>query len=222
MSCGIVSVTDVIGTDNAVEIAVEIAEGLQHRGELGVGMAEARGGIIRVMKGNGSVQEVLSLSRRANFTGSSAIAHTRYATSGSRDPSLAQPFIAEDGSFAFGFNGNIANHTDLTARMVGRGNILKTSVDTELILQILVEEIRRETRDKMGEVFSHLEQQLDGSFNIAMLTTDGRTYAYRNGNGNRPLSYSFVQDRYLITASEDSAIKRVFPEAQTCDLEPGQ
>ena len=221
MSCGIASVTDVIGTDDAVEIAIEIAEGLQHRGELGAGIAGAREGMIHVLKGNGSVQEVLSLPKRADFKASSAIAHTRYATSGSRDPSLAQPFMAPDGSFAFGFNGNIANHAEVAAKLRGQGNILNTSVDTELILRLLADKFRQETKSRIGEVFAGLERQLDGSFNISLLTADGSTYAYRNGNGNRPLSYAFVQDRYVITSSEDSAIKRVFPNAETNDLAPG-
>lgn len=221
MSCGIVSVVDLLGRDNAVEIATEIAEGLQHRGELGVGIADAKEGMMRLLKGNGSVQEVLSPLKRLKLCGPSAIAHTRYATSGSRDPSLAQPFMDEEGTFAFGFNGNIANHAEITRQLNTQGMPIETSVDTELIRRIFIEELSLVHRRQMGEVFSSLEHQLDGSFNIALLMGNGQAYTYRNGNGNRPLAYSVVDDRYVIAASEDSAITRVFPSAKTNDLDPG-
>jgi len=224
--CGVASIVDIEGTTDVVPIAVRIAEGLQHRGELGAGIAAVRDQLLRVHKNNGLVHDVLNPKSIASISGPAAIVHTRYATSDRRDPELAQPFSSQSGTpdttFAFGFNGNIANHDSIRNQLKERNISLTSNVDTELILRLLIEHIRTNTRQNMAGALRSLESQLDGTFNIAAVSGNGETFAYRNANGIRPLAYSVIGNRFVIAASENSAITSVFPTAATKDIEPGQ
>ena len=224
--CGIVSVIDIKGDTNVVPIAAEIVAGLQHRGQLGAGLASVRDGVINTVKGNGLVRDVLNTESLSGIEGFSAIAHTRYATSGSRGEEFAQPFVHESDnpahSFAFGFNGNIANVEDARAEMESRGVTFSNDVDTELIRQLLIEHLESGVRQNIGAALKSMESQLDGSFNLAILSGTGETFSYRHATGNRPLVYSVIDGRYVISASEDSAIKRVYNDAATFDIKPGQ
>ena len=218
--CGVIGVMDLRGERDAVRPACRIARRLAHRGQLGAGVATVRDGVTRVLKGNGTVMDVLSPPATAHLAGATgAIAHTRYATSGSRDACLAQPFGAEDPAFAFGFNGTVTNYPALKAQLEAAGGPLEHDVDTEAIRRLLIEHLRGTTAIDVRALFGMLEGRLDGAFNLTMLT-GGMLAAYRDHHGFHPLSYA-VSDGMVLVASEDSAMKSVYPGLQAADVPPG-
>lgn len=221
--CGVVGVKDVRGERNVVLWAAEIAQHLQHRGQLGAGIAGVRADTqcaLWTVKDNGPVATVLAPQKLRDHESTAAIAHTRYATSSSRDACLAQPFVGD--RIAYAFNGTIANHASVEASQRKRGVMLRTDVDTELVGNEIMGGIRRHSHENMRAVFRDLEGILDGSFNVVVLGEEGDLYAYRNSLGNRPMVYALVDDRYVIAASEDHAIHEAFPWAAPQTLEPGQ
>ena len=224
--CGIVAAADLSQTCDVVPVAVQLAAGVQHRGDLGAGiawLADAAQHQINVIKGNGLVPEVLTPKALNGARGTAAIAHTRYATSGSRDACLAQPFRAgkNDAPFAFGFNGNLANFRELQEDLAREGHRTEHDVDTDVIRIILEREIT-ERRKSMRDAIASLQEEIDGACNIVTLSADGSIHAYRDRKGFHPLAFAEGQDGIAMVASEDSAILQRESGVVPHSLKPGE
>lgn len=231
--CGVVAVMDRQGR-NVVPDTIRITAGVQHRGELGAGLAwqrveERRSGtsevVQRVLKRNGLVRQVLSpYEQSASLTGYAALGHTRYSTSGGDGEDLAQPSSTTDDDenkrFAFAFNGNIVNYQARRSEMEGEGTEFGCDVDTELIRQIFIERIGQGTREELVAAFGALKEILDGAYNIVLMHKTG-IYAYRDHRGFRPMAYAEHDGRIGI-ASENKAITAVWQNAKTFDVQPGE
>ncbi len=231
--CGVVAVLDRQGR-NVVPDAIRITDGVQHRGELGAGLAwqrieERRNGttevVQRVLKRNGLVKNVLAPYKgSASLTGYAALGHTRYSTSGGDGEHLAQPssVVSDDENhrFAFAFNGNIVNYRERRREMVGDGATFDCDVDTELIRQLLIAQIGKGTREELVQAFASLKDVLDGAYNIVLMHKTG-IYAYRDHHGFRPLAYAEHDGRIGI-ASENKAITAVWQNAKAHDVQPGE
>lgn len=218
--CGIVGVVDT--TDQRRDVVSETRRLLvrqEHRGQLGTGLAAVGDVGFLVQKGNGKVREVLSPRVTAHIRSSAVIGQTRYATSGSRDPSLAQPLV--DDEFALVFNGTLANERELAAALRERGMTQKIDVDTDLLRLLFAEGIRTHTRARMAEVFNHIESHADGAFNLLTLMDDSTLHAYRDHHGFHPLHYA-TYDGLVFFASEDSAINSIVPRATVHSVRPGE
>jgi len=219
--CGVAGVLDLQGKRNAIPWLIQVTDGLQHRGELGAGIAwKTRDQLLHVLKDRGLVHEVLSPERAEGAEGSAGIGHTWYATCEGHDENDAQPYRLRETGIAY--NGNLANYHERVAALLARGIVPKTHVDTEVLAQSFEDGGGLATPERMPEVFQHMEGELDGAFNVVTLDGQGRLSAYRDHLGIRPLSYSVIDGRYVVVASEDSAIKRVFSDARTYDVKPGQ
>lgn len=224
--CGVVAVVDLAGAQDVVPMTVAIAQGLQHRGELGAGLSWLdAGGEIRLLKDHGSVAEVLHEERirTASARGNAAIAHTRYATNALLDPCMIQPFHYGCGDapaeFSFAFNGNIANCEEQALRLAQDGNPPRIEGDTEIIGRTVIAALRRHSNAQMTRVLRELGQ-LDGAYNIVMLEKTGVIDAVRDRHGFHPLTFA-RKGSIVAVASEDSAIRRVWPDAHPQDMQPG-
>lgn len=225
-NCGVVAVVDLAGTQDVVPLAVAMAQGLQHRGQLGAGIAWLNGGAsIHVEKGHGLVSSVLSSKRlqEVGAAGHAAIAHTRYATNALLNIDMVQPYqysAAESPrAFAFAFNGNIANYPEQRGSLIMEGANLRFEGDTEIIGQTIIAALRGGSRKNINKVFQSLSA-LDGAYNIVLLDGDGSVYAVRDPHGFHPLVYA-RNGSVVAVASEDSAIRQVWTDAKTHDVEPG-
>ena len=103
---------------------------LQNRGQLAAGFTTFnphREKLLDTYKQIGTVIEAFRLNHQAKYdsimqeyAGRAAIGHVRYATCGANDRSYAQPFERHHGCkwkwFAFAFNGQLANFTELRDR----------------------------------------------------------------------------------------------------------
>jgi amidophosphoribosyltransferase len=227
--CGIGAVIDRTGSTNVLQHAIRIVDGLQHRGELGAGIAahqewQEGENTLRVHCGKGLVKEVLH-TIRYDFAWKThaAITHTRYATSGTNDVCLTQPFVVDTGdpktSFALGFNGNIANFDHVKKLLAEKGVTLKRDVDTEAICELLRLELER--GGTMPQAIRALEKVLDGCYNLTILTQEGNLYAYRDRKAFRPLSYAEI-DGVVAVASEDIAIRKIWGEVPVKELAAGE
>lgn len=204
----------------------EVLAALQNRGFEGAGIAIAREKMLHVLARGGTVNEVLGKrTQTPKWSATAGIGHTRYATSGSTDELLAQPFMYEGSDekwqdFAFAFNGNIANYPEARAAYEQQHGPLLKEVDTELLGQKMLRGIRASTHEHMHRLFLGVEEELDGAYNVAAVNAEGELFAYAQKMKTRPFVYG-THNEMVFVASEDSAIRNAKPKARIRDLKPG-
>jgi amidophosphoribosyltransferase len=210
---------------------------LQNRGQLSAGFASfnpERDKLLQTYRQIGTVIEAFRLNHQAKYesimseySGRAAIGHVRYATCGDNDRCSAQPFERYHGCkwkwFAFAFNGQLANFTDLRNRLLTQTDYhLTRNVDTEIIMHYLSHELSQcgEDRPDLVRVFSKLCNQFDGAYNLVFLNAMGDMVVLRDPNGFRPLCYA--QDGPLFGAASESVALVNLGFKDVRSVEPGE
>src|SRR3984957_73223 len=210
---------------------------LQNRGQLAAGFATfnpQREKLLDTHKQVGTVIEAFRLNQQAKYdsimreyAGRAAIGHVRYATCGANDKSFAQPFERYHGCkwkwFAFAFNGQLANFTDLRDRLLTQTDYhLTRDIDTEVIMHYLSHELSEAGNDRpdLVEVFRNLTRKFDGAYNIVFLNAMGDMVILRDPHGFRPLCYA--QDGPLFAAASESVPLLNLGFQKVKSLEPGE
>ncbi|MGI5852901.1 MAG: amidophosphoribosyltransferase [Bacillota bacterium] len=190
---------------------------LQHRGQESAGIAVSDGAKMACHKNMGMVRHVFDESVIAGLTGTSAIGHVRYSTTGASSVINAQPIAARclKGMVAVAHNGNLINTAALCEELAQAGSVFQTTSDTEIILNL----IARFSTESMEEAIRKTVSKLKGSFSLVVLHGN-KVYAVRDANGNRPLSLGIVPQGYVV-ASESSAISSIGGEVLR-DIDPGE
>src|SRR5439155_15943173 len=109
---------------------------LQHRGQEACGIVSADGEELHQYREIGLVADVLNEDVLKKLTGSSAIGHTRYSTSGKNTLEEVQPFsvTCQHGKIAVCHNGNLPFADQKRAELEQAGAIFSSTSDTETIL----------------------------------------------------------------------------------------
>ena len=133
--CGIVGYT---GTRNAFNILVKGLHRLEYRGydSAGVALLNAKDEL-HVYKAKGKVSDLENIATDKDCSGTTGIAHTRWATHG--DPSVrnAHPHVSESGNLALVHNGIIENYALLRDQLIELGFHFKSDTDTEVLVQLI-------------------------------------------------------------------------------------
>jgi amidophosphoribosyltransferase len=156
----------------------------QHRGQEGSGIVSLSEGQHIVHKGEGLVGDVYKEADLQRLTGSAAIGHNRYSTTGASQLHNVQPLVAHlsNGPVALAHNGNIVNADELREEMKSQGSIFQGTNDTECLLHMLA-------RLKSNDMIVCLKEALPklvGAYSFVLLTDD-RLVAARDPFGFRPL-----------------------------------
>jgi len=206
----------------------------QNRGQLSAGVTTfnlSRMQILDTYKELGPVNEVFKTSDRQQsleifkrYAGNKGIGHVRYATSGSEDRSLAQPFERHHGRkwkwFSFCWNGNLANYAELKENLMDKADYhIIYNTDTEILMHYLSRELRGSVRPNLVKVFTRLAQKLDGCFNIAFINAFGEMIIMRDPYGFRPIVYGWKDDMFLAASESNALINCGVTEYK--HLEPG-
>ena len=189
---------------------------LQHRGQEAAGIVSYDDLFAHVHKGEGLVASVFNEDILSTLKGPSAIGHTRYSTTGGSTLRNAQPQVIEtiDGPLAVAHNGNLVNAPALRRRLLERGVGLRTSSDTEVMLQILTA-----APGSWMERIRALMQQVEGAYALAILTSDA-VYGIRDPWGFRPLVIGELDGGYVL-ASETCAFSTTGARF-VAELQPGE
>jgi amidophosphoribosyltransferase len=210
---------------------------LQNRGQLAAGMSTfnpQREKILDTYKQIGTVIEAFRLNHEAKkdsilreYAGRAAIGHVRYATCGATDRSYAQPFERHHGCkwkwFAFAFNGQLANFSQLRDELLARTDYhLTRDTDTEVIMHYLSHELSQCGNDRpdLAAIFTNLCRQFDGAYNLVYLDAMGDMVVMRDPHGFRPLCYA--QDGPLFAAASESVPLLNLGFLHVKSLEPGE
>jgi amidophosphoribosyltransferase len=180
--CGVFAI---YGHPEAANLAYLGLYALQHRGQESAGMSSSDGEMVYSHKSMGYVADIFTPDRLAALKGRSAIAHTRYSTSGDTVIANAQPFTVacNKGRIAVAHNGNITNARELRDALERDGSIFQSSSDTEVILHLVARSRERTMAGALREALLELE----GAFSLVFLAQD-RVIVARDPHGFRPLA----------------------------------
>jgi len=170
---------------------------LQHRGQDATGIATAEpGGIMHMAKARGMVREAFRTRDMRSLLGNVGLGHVRYATKGTASSEEeAQPFYV---NAPYGIilihNGNLTNTRELSAEMAQRDRRhLNSSSDTELLLNVLANELQTTTSaidldpDRIFEAVSRTHERIEGAYAVIAIIAGHGLLAFRDPFGIRPL-----------------------------------
>ena len=171
--CGIVGA---VSTRNIVPILVQGLQRLEYRGYDSCGVAVYADGLRRA-RSTDRVAKLLEQVKQESVTGTTGIAHTRWATHGAPAVHNAHPHFShgpgkdaagKPGRIAIVHNGIIENHEELRAALQRKGYDFSSQTDTEVICHLI---------DSVydGDLFEAVKEataQLHGAYAIAAFCKD--------------------------------------------------
>ena len=212
--CGVFGIYD---HEHAAEITYLGLYSLQHRGEESCGMAVSDGRRIRQITGMGLVSEVLKGDKLNGVKGDKAIGHVRYSTTGSSILRNAQPFMISHNkiSVSIAHNGNLTNAADIRKKLEDSGAIFQTTMDSEIVLHLLVRSDKEAFEDRLIDALGRCE----GAYTMLFLSED-KLVGVRDPQGFRPLCLGMKDGSYVL-ASETCSLDLIDAE-YIRDIEPGE
>jgi amidophosphoribosyltransferase len=194
---------------------------LQHRGQESAGIATSDGERIFVYKDMGLVSQVFTESDLATLTGTLAIGHCRYSTTGSSTWNNAQPTLraTNHGTLALAHNGNLTNTGDLAEELSklqkNSGDEMAATTDTEIMTALIA---AQEGKNFESSAISVLPS-LKGAFSLVFMD-EHTLYAARDRHGVRPLVIGKLEHGWVV-ASESAALD-IVGASFVREVEPGE
>ena len=192
---------------------------LQHRGQEACGIAVNSRGVIRCHRDVGLVGEVFSQDRLDSMSGSMAIGHVRYSTTGDPRRENAQPLAITHvkGNLGPGHNGNLVNAGKLRRKLELGGAIFRSSSDTEVLVYTLVQE--RLKAKSIEEAVINTMGVIEGAYSLCIMSAR-KLIAARDPRGMRPLCMGRLGSA-VVFASESCALDALGAEFVR-DIAPGE
>ena len=194
---------------------------LQHRGQESCGIVVNDDGVFTSHKDLGLVNDVFPRETLSALpSGTMAVAHTRYATTGKASRSNCQPIEVnhQKGRMALAHNGNLSNAADLRTGLELSGAIFHTSSDTEIIAYLVTKE--RLLTSSIEDAVCRAVGRLEGAFSFILMSPQ-KLICVRDPHGFRPLCCGQTPDGGYVIASESCALNAV-GASFVRDVEPGE
>ena len=164
--CGIVGY---VGDRNAYEILIKGLHRLEYRGYDSAGVAlVSPSGNLNVYKSRGKVSNLEHYCKDKDTSGTTGIAHTRWATHGEPSDKNAHPHFSEDEAIALVHNGTIENYKVLKDALIENGCRFQSETDTEVLVQ-LIEYIRTHNDCSLLDAVKEALKQVVGAYAIAVI-----------------------------------------------------
>lgn len=224
------------GPEHASRLLPRMLLDIQNRGQLAAGITTyntERKQLIDTHKDLGSVTEVFRLAHREpcerlmqEYAGNAGIGHVRYATCGTEDRSYAQPFerhhLEKRKWFSFGFNGQLANYTELRDRLLRDGdNHLARETDTEILMHEFSRELSGDREPTLVEMMREVGKRLDGAYTLTFINARGEMLVARDPLGIKPLCYAFDGSLFAAASESVALLNLGFEPEDIKSLEPG-
>ena len=164
--CGIVGY---IGAREAFPILIEGLKRLEYRGYDSAGVALINSDHeMSIYKEKGKVSNLEQRAEGHDTSGSTGIAHTRWATHGEPSSINAHPHLSESGRLALVHNGIIESYGNIKEYLTGKGYHFKSSTDTEVLVQ-LIEFVQQRFHLELGLAVLYALRRVVGAYAIAVL-----------------------------------------------------
>ena len=218
--CGVFGVYAPETTDVA-PLAYYALYALQHRGQESAGIAVNDDGVFTAYRDVGLVNEVFPAERlRSLGTGTIAVGHVRYGTTGSDNKRNVQPILVNHykGRMALAHNGNLTNSHALRQELESQGSIFQTTTDSEVIAYIIVQERLR--APSIEEAVSAAMDRIEGAYSL-VISSPTKLIAVRDPHGFRPRCMGRLRDGGVVFASESCALDAIGARFER-DILPGE
>ncbi|MDX2728302.1 MULTISPECIES: glutamine--fructose-6-phosphate transaminase (isomerizing) [Streptomyces] len=214
--CGIVGY---IGKRDVAPLLLEGLQRLEYRGYDSAGIvitgkaSAGKPAALKMVKAKGRVRE-LEARIPKRFTGTTGIAHTRWATHGAPSDENAHPHLDADHKVAVVHNGIIDNASELRAKLVADGVVFLSETDTEVLVHL----IARAQADTLEEKVREALRSIEGTYGIAVMHADfnDRIVVARNGS---PVVLG-IGEKEMFVASDVAAL--VTHTRQVVTLDDGE
>ena len=195
--CGIVGY---VGPRQATPILLEGLRRLEYRGYDSAGVAVQNGRGFGVVKLAGRVAGLCHQLETEPLTGTSGIAHTRWATNGAPTQRNAHPHVDCHGRIALVHNGIIENAGTLREALAHNGHQFTTDTDTETLVHLIEDAPGATLEARVNSALDHVE----GTYGLAVISADepGKLVAARRGS---PVLLGIGEDEFFV-ASDASAV----------------
>ena len=212
------AVVGIFNHTNASELAYLSLHSLQHRGQEAAGISSTDGEKLHTIKDRGLVMKIFNDEKLKTLKGNSAIGHTRYSTAGDDSILDAQPVFAryDLGEMAIVHNGNLTNAEEVRNKLIEKGAIFQTFMDTENLIHL----IAKSSKDKLLDRIVDAVERIEGAFSLVFLSRT-KMFAMRDRHGFRPLSLGQLPNGGYIVASETCAFDLV-NATYIRDVKPGE
>lgn len=218
--CGVFGV---FGDPQASALTFLGLHNLQHRGQEGAGIVSADNGQLLAHRDLGFLAEVFADENDLKkLTGSAAIGHVRYGTSGSNSVKNIQPFVFDYAGTptALAHNGNLTNAQTLRRHFEQTATKFQSNSDTELLMQIVLEQHQVHPEADFMTNLKYALNQVHGGFAFLLLQPD-RLIAALDPHGFRPLCLGQLPNGAYVFASESCALDIVGAK-KIRDILPGE
>ncbi|MFI5940167.1 glutamine--fructose-6-phosphate transaminase (isomerizing) [Streptomyces uncialis] len=210
--CGIVGY---IGRRDVAPLLLEGLQRLEYRGydSAGVVITGPKATGLKMVKAKGRVRD-LEAKVPARFTGTTGIAHTRWATHGAPSDENAHPHLDGSGRVAVVHNGIIDNASDLRTKLTAEGIEFRSETDTEVLTHLIARSDAPTLEEKVRAVL----RMVEGTYGIAVLHADfaDRIVVARNGS---PVVLG-IGEKEMFVASDVAAL--VTHTRQVVTLDDGE
>lgn len=174
--CGIVGI---VSYRDVVPMLLEGLRRLEYRGYDSCGIATLDNGVLKRARTVSRVHELSERASQDSVTGTTGIAHTRWATHGAPEVCNAHPHVSR-GHIALVHNGIIENYEKIRRDLQAKGYEFTSQTDTEVIAHLIND---NDDGDLLQAVMSAVKH-IRGSYAIAVIATDepNRVIAARQGS----------------------------------------
>lgn len=204
----------VFGFDGDLKGLIDFVEELDGCEILSVGHA------LELVKDLGDATVVANQYGLRGFQGTHGIGHTRMATESDVDIRSAHPYWAYPfNDVSVVHNGQLTNYWMSRRQLERKGHRFMSHCDSELIAVYLADRIDR--GDDLEDAMRRSVDELDGVFTYLVATSDALGMA-KDCMAAKPMVL-FESDEFIAMASEEVAIRSVFPhEIKTFDPYEGE
>jgi glucosamine--fructose-6-phosphate aminotransferase (isomerizing) len=161
--CGIVGY---VGPKQATPLLIDGLKRLEYRGYDSAGIAVVVNGRLVVQKAAGKIATLESQLTKAILSGSTGIAHTRWATHGAPTTKNAHPHTDCADMVAIVHNGIVENSSALRTMLSERGHRFVSETDTEVIAHLIEQFYTGSLEDAVAAAL----RELEGAYGIAVIS----------------------------------------------------
>lgn len=198
--CGVFGIYKNDDDINIVDETYLALYALQHRGQVGAGIAVNNDGTMVHYKDFGMIPEALpesELSRLGN--GNIALGHVKYSSGGAVLRENLAPLVMRyiKGQLALCMNGALSNYPELREYLNQGAAIFQSNGDTEIIAYMIASE--RIHAVSIEEAVQNAVKRLKGAYAIVMMSPS-KLIGVRDPMGIRPLCVGKLGNSYIITS----------------------